>query len=345
MEKYYLKDVKSFEYEDVPEKSPFWINHTKAWATVLEKTFPHIKGYIVADSQTINSDSSFLPVYRINKPLNKKFWLSIPFATISDPILKNESDACSLLITLKNHPLTHKSQIELRFNSQPKGISGFFSNSGYVNHQIVLDGDEDEIFRRFHKKSVQPRIKQSISSGLIMKNGTTMADVVVFYEIYAKMRKEQGLPPQPFSFFKNMWNELYPSGNLDLILAQYEGQIVAGSWALKNRWHYSFEYLARAGRNDKLRCAYFLNWNGIKKAINDGIKIVSFARTSAKNHGLDQYKRGWGTEVIPYYDLTYPCAQDKFREDRIVYKAVKKISPVLPMPLFKALGEIIYRFI
>lgn len=344
MQKNVLDKIASFEFEAVPEKSPFWINHTKAWATVIEKTFPHIKGYIVADSQTINHESSFLPVYRINKPL-KKSWLSIPFATISDPVIKNESDAASLLNVLKNHPLTQKSQIELRFNSLPKGISGFFSNSGYVNHQIVLDGNEDEIFRRFHKKSVQPRIKQSISSGLIMKDGTTMADVLVFYDIYAKMRKEQGLPPQPFSFFKNMWNELYPLGNIDLIMAQYEGKIVAASWALKNSWLYSFEYLARAGRIDKLRCAYFLNWNGIKKAINDGIKIVSFARTSARNSGLDQYKRGWGTEVIPYYDLSYPCAQDKFREDKIIYKTVRKISPLLPMPLFKALGEIIYRFI
>jgi len=141
-----------------------------------------------------------------------------------------------------------------------------------------------------------------------------------------------------------MWNELYPHNHLELLLAEYDNKVVARMWILKNRWLYSFEYLARPCKNDRLRCAHFLYWYGIKRAIGSNIPVVSFGRTSARNNGLDLFKRRWGTRVVPYCDLVYPSTEED-REDKLLFRIMKKVTPALPLPLFRMLGEIIYRII
>lgn len=155
------------------------------------------------------------------------------------------------------------------------------------------------------------------------------------------MRRELGLPPQPFRFFKNMWLELFPH-NLELLLAQYKDKPVAGMWILKNNWLYSFEYLARSQRRDKLCCTHFLYWQGIKNALKEGIPVVSFGRMSTRNKGLYTFKHRWGTEIVPYYDYKYHFKKPESRENSRLYMLMQKYSPKLPLPVFRLLGEIIY---
>jgi hypothetical protein len=57
------------------------------------------------------------------------------------------------------------------------------------------------------------------------------------------------------------------------------------------------------------------------------------------------FKRRWGTKAIPYHDLIYPNTEEKPREDKLLFRIMKKVTPALPLPLFRMLGEIIYRII
>ena len=338
---YYIEPTSAFEYAAFAENAPFWVTHTKAWSTVLERSFPHIRGYIAADSKIIGPDTTFLPVFRVKSPLKKPSWVSIPFSTVCDPVLKDKGDAEGLFRSLSEHPVISRNRVEIR-SRQPLLKTGLFTpSSGYVNHQLRLDREEDEIFRSFHRTAVQVHIRKSLASGVTLKLGTSLQDVVLFYKIYITMRREIGLPPQPFRFFKNMWSWLSPD-NVELLLAEHEGKVVSGMWVLKNRWLYSFEYLARAGSCDKLRCGHFLYWQGIRRALQSKTAYVSFGRTSARNTGLDQFKRRWGTEVVSYHDYIYPDTIGKAREDRYVYKIIRSSAQRLPLPAFRLLGEIIY---
>ncbi|NLE01599.1 MAG: GNAT family N-acetyltransferase [Fibrobacter sp.] len=272
-------------------------------------------------------------------------WLSIPYATVSDPVIKDESALQSLFTLLPNHQMTNRCPIELRMSSQMQQTTKFGINSGYVNHQIVLNSTEKEIFERFHKKAVQDHILKSLSSGISLKIGASLKDVEVFYRIYIMMRKELGLFPQPYIFFKNMWTELSPCNSVDLLLVEKNGKVIAGMFCLKNSWLYSFEYLARAGQKDPLHCNHFLYWHGIKRALEYGCKIVSFARTSVRNVGIDTFKRRWGTVVKPYYDYVYPNRNYIHRDNNLLYHMMKKYCKKLPLPVFRFFGEIVYKII
>jgi len=345
MSKLILEKNSFFEYSTIPENEPFWVTHSKHWAKVIENSFPQIKAYIASDNRAINSETSFLPIYRIKRLFNKTSWLSIPYATISDPVLNMGTSVGQFLNLLTSHNLTKNCKIELRNLSIIQNTNGFNVCNGYLNHLLNLDASEDEIFRRFHRTAVQVHIRKSLESGITIKTGASLKDVGDFYRIYIQMRKELHLPPQPFIFFKNMWNELYSRNHVELLLAEHDNKVVAGLWILKNKWLYSFEYLARPCKNDRLRCAHFLYWHGIKRAISSNTPVVSFGRTSSNNTGLDLFKRRWGTSVVPYYDLVYPGTEGKPREDQLLFRIMQKVSPALPLPLFRMLGEIIYRII
>lgn len=260
-------------------------------------------------------------------------------------MLSKGTSAEQFLDLLTRHNLTEKCRIELRNLSAIQNTHGFNVRNGYLNHTLSIDANEDEIFSRFHRTAVQVHIRKSLESGITLKTGASLKDVGEFYRIYIQMRKELHLPPQPFLFFKSMWNELHPHNHVELLLAEHDNKVIAGMWILKNKWLYSFEYLARACKNDRLRCAHFLYWHGIKRAISSNIPVVSFARTSARNTSLDLFKRRWGTRAVPYHDLVYPDIEEKPREDKHLFRIMKKVSPALPLPLFRMLGEIIYRII
>lgn len=341
----FLDPVSAFNTSDVPENMPFWVSHTMHWAKIIENSFPQIKAYFAADKKIFNSETSFLPVYRIKRPFNRICWLSIPYTSICDPVLNGGASIEMFMKFLNTHSLTQKCKIELRTSTPLQETYGYSVHSDYLTHFLHLDGNENEVFKRFHRTAVQAHIRKSLESGINLRLGSSLKDVEDFYHIYIQMRKEICLPPQPFLFFKNMWTELNPHNHIELLLAEYNRKVIAGMWVLKNRWFYSFEYLARAGKNDRFRCTHFLYWQGIRRAIESKIPIVSFCRTSARNTGLDLFKRRWGTDVVPCYDLIYPDSEVKPREENTLFKIMQKISPALPLPLFRLLGEIIYRHI
>ncbi len=322
MYNFYFQPASFFDYYSISERHPFWVTHTKAWVNVIEKTFPQIKAYVISDCKKIDTTTSFLPIYRIKRPFKNASWLSIPYATVCDPILENGTIKETLINSLLRDSRMLNSKIELRFNSKYH-LPGFNISHNFVNHQLHLDGNEQEIFSRFHKKSVQVIIQKSLKAGTVLKTGKTLDDVAVFYRLYIRTRRELGLPPQPYSFFKNMWTELYPNNNVDLLFAENNGKIIAALWILKNKWLHTFEYVARAEHRDKFHSAHFLYWNGIIRAMKANASVVSLARTSAHNTGLNKFKLNWGTVAKPYYDYTYPVPEKQTREDCFSYKLLK----------------------
>lgn len=345
MTNFYLEPVTSFDTSNIPQNIPSWVTHTNHWAKVIECSFPQIKAYFAANKKIFNSETSFLPIYYIKRPINKNYWLSIPYATVSDPVLNKGASIEIFMQLLRTHSLTQKSKIELRITTPIKENYGFSVCNGYVNHVLHIKENEDEIFGHFHRAAVQVHIRKSLESGIKLKIGSSLKDIEDFYRIYTRMRKELCLPPQPFLFFKNMWTILNPHNLVELLLVEYNHKTIAGMWVLKNKWLYSFEYLARACKKDPLRCTHFLYWQGIKRAIESRMSAVCFGRTSARNTGLDLFKRRWGTKVVPYYDMIYPECKVKPREEQPLFKIMQKISSALPLTIFRLLGEIIYKHI
>ena len=86
-------------------------------------------------------------------------------------------------------------------------------------------------------------------------------------------------------------------------------------------------------------------WKAIKWCINNGFEKLSFGRTETENHGLLQFKRGWGAKegFISYYK--YDLAKDCYMADNDGIKSTYSIFKMLPLPILRMTGNLLYRHV
>jgi hypothetical protein len=84
------------------ERHPLgWISHTSGWKNFLERSFKHIRGHhlAVVDGEEI---VAALPIFAVRSWLTGKRLVSVPFATLSDPLLSALEDMGILLDAVLN---------------------------------------------------------------------------------------------------------------------------------------------------------------------------------------------------------------------------------------------------
>ena len=74
------------------------IYHTWGWKECLEKSFPHLEGHLLAVlEQASGKIAAGLPVYSIKSWLLGNRMSSVPFASVSDPLISSAADMELLL--------------------------------------------------------------------------------------------------------------------------------------------------------------------------------------------------------------------------------------------------------
>jgi lipid II:glycine glycyltransferase (peptidoglycan interpeptide bridge formation enzyme) len=123
-----------------------------------------------------------------------------------------------------------------------------------------------------------------------MRMGTDLNDPSAFYTLYLRMRTQKGLLPQPFSFFRSVWEKLIERNQGDLYLAEYEGRTVAALLILIYNRLASYEYGATDVSRLSLAPSHFLLWEAIQRSRRQGCIRFDFGRTSSDNKGLLLFK-------------------------------------------------------
>ncbi|HPQ42808.1 MAG TPA: GNAT family N-acetyltransferase [Syntrophales bacterium] len=333
------------------ENHPFgWIVHLSGWKKVLESSFRHIKGhYLVLIDTASNNIQAALPIFEVRSRLLGNRLVSIPFATLCDPLISTSGDMTRLfeeavrLSKQRNIP-----SIEIRtlmsislIQEDSMGVNLF-----YKHHYLLLDKDPEELKRTFNRTNVRKGINKAIRSNLVMKVADSESDLRIFYELHIKNRKKLGLPPQPYRFFQMLWDTFMQSGKMILILAQKDDQTIAGLISFKYKDRFSCEYLATDQRFLGIRPNNFLFWEAIKTAYNEGFKVFDFGRTALNNEGLMNFKNRWGTTMVDFPYLYYPAKlSKKMNNQKTVsgYKLINKICENSPDLVCKLLGQICYK--
>ena len=87
-----LDPVSDTRWDPFVENHPYgWICHLSGWKHVLEKSFKQMKGYYLTLEDN-NRIKAALPIYEIKSIITGKRLVSIPFATLSDPLVTEPND-------------------------------------------------------------------------------------------------------------------------------------------------------------------------------------------------------------------------------------------------------------
>jgi len=315
--------------------------HTSAWAKVLSETYRYTPLYFTKEEN--GSLASLIPLMEVDSFITGRRGISLPF-TDYVPI-----------ITDKNYDKDVYKEYLIRFGKKAKwkhfelrgDLKGFEEKtafSSFINHYLELSKDQNEIFKSF-KSSNRRNINKAIKEGINIDNKNIFQSVKEFYRLNCITRKTHGLPPQPWSFFKKIFEHIISKGKGFVVLASYENMVIAGAMYFLFKDKVIYKYGASDRRYQSFRANNLVMWNAIKWSCQNGFKKFCFGRTEQNNTGLLQFKRGWGAKEKPIRYYRYDLIKDSMVTKSGKIKSSYKVFEKMPLLLLRIAGILLYRHV
>ena len=162
----------------------------------------------------------------VNSWLTLKRLVGLPFSDVCGPLLPADVSGEVLTAALSEFERTRAASIEVRGRSGD--MRGYSNGTLFLQHIIDL-GDDMEA--KVHS-SARRAIRKAEKEGVTVRVSSTREDTRRFYELMVHTRRKHGLLPQPWRFFTNIHKHLIAPGHGYLLLADYNGQTIAGDLLL-----------------------------------------------------------------------------------------------------------------
>lgn len=314
--------------------------HSSVWARVLLESYKYKPIYFTLIDKDVLL--VLLPLMEVKSFFTGKRGVSLPFSDYCDPIIEgniNFQDVFDNILEYGKHQDWKFIEIRCRRDIL-QDVSPF---SCFYSHTLDLSKYEEQIFSSF-RDSTKRNIKKAVREGVEINICKSLESIKKFYKLNCITRKMHGLPPQPYYFFKKIYDFIISRDFGIVVLASHKKRAIAGAVFFHLGEKAFFKYAASDRAYQHLRPNNLVMWEGIKWYCKNGYKTFCFGRTEMENKGLSQYKAGWGTKesIIKYYrfDVNKGNAiKNSIRESRIRNRVFNK----MPITLLKFIGSISYK--
>jgi len=316
--------------------------HSSAWAKVLYETYRYKPIYftLIKNNQLV----ALIPFMEVGGILNGKKGVSLPFSDYCKTIGIDKDDFQDVISLLKEYGKDHGWK-SLEFRNGNIFPEALYPSSEYINHTLEISENTEPTFSSF-RDSTKRNIKKSEREGVEVKILNSLESLNEFYKLNCITRKKHGLPPQPYNFFKKIYENIISQHRGIIVLASLNKSVIAGAVYFHFGDKAIFKYGASDTNYNHLRPNYLIMWEAIKFYSKEGCKSFCFGRTEPENIGLMQFKNGWRAkkEIIKYYiyDLRRELyIQNSFKVSDICHSVFQK----MPIPLLRFAGSFLYRHI
>lgn len=327
------------------ERHPLgWLSHTSAWARVLTESFRHLTPHYLGlvEGEEIRAA---LCLFRVESRLLGNRLVSLPLTTLCDPLVSSP-EQCQVLVKEALAELADGNSrfLEVRCLKGSCFLSGcpFLVARENANHFIELDGSPP----RLSRGNVRRAIRTAHDAGVTLRMAESKRDVETYYALYVGNRKRLRLPPLPYRFFERKWEILAPKQYMTLMLAEYQGAVVAGLLLLQHGDRMSGESAAWDERHKAVFPSHFLWWEAIERAAATGIRTFDFGRTPKNHRGLMDFKRRWDSETrdipIAIHPRTYAQKLER-RDGSPAFKLLNAVCGWAPISVLPLIGRFCYR--
>ncbi len=320
--------------------------HTSAWARVIKDTYGYLPQYYALENEA-GQFKVAIPLYLINSRLTGKRLVCLPFSDYCWPLGDEEADIVLLLNSVKKQvELGEFSYLELRgwLNGFSTAEFNLITRNYYNVYTIDLEPDIKSLKRRLHD-SIRRSIHQADKRGVVVRLSRCEEDLEHFYRLHLSTRKELGVLPQPYAFFKSLLHHMISQNLGFMMMAECGGKTIAGSIFLnyKDTIYYKFNasnkyYLQR-------RPNHLIIWEAIRYAHTNKYKHFDFGRCSLEEKGLQTFKSRWGSKEVRLSYYYYPEAKGftTICENSIKYRTMQLVSHLMPQFAFETAGSLLYK--
>ena len=315
--------------------------HSASWAQVLNRAYKYQPLYF---SIVKNGNfTALLALMEIKSPLTGNRAVSLPFSDYCYPISSERKDFDTIFDRVFVYGRKAKwKTFEMR--GETSFLTDVSPSSSYYLHELKLKSNKKNIFSKF-RSSTRRNILNAAKSGVTAKVCYSWESLREFYRLHCSTRRHHGIPPQPFYFFKEIYNHIISPGKGFVVLARYKSKPIAGAVYFHFGQNAIYKYGASNRKLLHLRANNLVMWTAIKWYIRNGFKTFSFGRTAPSNTGLLQFKRGWGPDerIVSYfkYDFIRECFVKEKPKRQILYFLFRR----LPLPVLNLTGRLLYRHV
>lgn len=321
--------------------------YTQAWLALIERlyrcavislTVKNVEGKI----------TGFLPLCFMESPLTGRRLVALPFSDLCPLLAADEVSANALIDQALGLAQEQKAKyLELRtgINDILAKRPEFVQGNLYVRWLMPLAGDPNSIWSGL-RKPIQHQVKKSQKLGVQVRIAEKREDVAHFYRLHLQTRcKKHGMPAQPQRYFYELWDTFAPSGAMKLLLAEYQGTIIASMILLASGTTIRYAYGASDERYLHLAPNNLLMWMSLKLGCEKGYQTFDMGRTACDNEGLMEFKRRWGAikEPLPYYYYPQMAGLASTSESSRKFQLLTASWRRLPLAVAGLLGGYLYK--
>ena len=316
--------------------------HSSGWARVLYESYKYKPLYFALIEN--GELSALIPVMEVKSFLTGRRGICLPFTDHCPIIVSDESRFQKIL----NHIIDYGKKADWKYLELRDGrnsIQDMTSSMIYYTHSLALTQNEHELLSTF-RNSTKRNIKKAIREGVSVDIYNSLESIKAFYQLNCMTRKHHGLPPQPFIFFKRVFEHLISRGHGFVVLASFAQEVIAGAVFFHFGKKAVFKYGASDRKYHHLRPNNLVMWEGIKWYAEKGFRSLNLGRTMPSNTGLTQFKRGWGAKerIIMYHK--YDFRRDLFVSEHSKLKSFhNRLFNISPIIVARFVGSILYKHI
>lgn len=175
----------------------------------------------------------------------------------------------------------------------------------YVFRLNIKGKTEEEVFSSFSSKT-RYNIRLAGRKGVTIREGNEQ-DLGKFKEILDVTGQRDGFYIRSKEYFELIYNNMMPD-NLKLMFATYNGEDIACVMNIMYGNKQWYLYGGSLNKHRNLMPNYLLQWEMIKKAIQDKCDIYDFRGICAisdtqRNEGLYRFKKGFNADLVEFMEI------------------------------------------
>lgn len=172
---------------------------------------------------------------------------------------------------------------------------------------IVLDlaPDEERLLAQM-KEKWRYNVRLGTRKGVQVRQASSPADVQAWYTLLQTTGDRDQFGIHSLAYYQRVWELYAPTDNLRLLLAEHDGQLLAGIMVVIMGSQAIYLYGASSNQQRQLMPNYVLQWEAMRWAKQRGAQLYDFWGIPASDAedeamaGVYRFKRGWGGRIVQY---------------------------------------------
>lgn len=302
-------------------------------------TYDHRPFYLIARER--GQICAGWPLMEASSPFTGRKGVALPFSDNCVPLL-NASNILGSLAGKMIELGKARNWKFLEFRNSAAPAQSASPSVEFYSHELNLRPEMGALESGLDG-SIRRGIKKALKSGAVSTIENTSDSMRSYFKLHCLTRRRHGLAPQPWRFFFNLWRLVVENGKGFVVLARYQGRVIAGAVFLVQASNAIYKFGASDERYQHMRPNNLVMWSAINHIKEAGLSALSFGRTSLTNDGLRKFKLNWGCreEVHKYFRYSLESNSFVSAPDR-VEGWYNTLFRKLPLFASKMIGNAVY---